>query len=170
MSGAWFIVIAVLINLGIFSSIIIENNPYKNIFKFINLTLIVLLIYLLVFMNPIEYTYDEKIPVYSLEDNITTSGYFSLFGGNIDGHLYYFFFIKTEEGALLFKQIRAGRVKILEQNTDYAYLYNEVKVRKFTRDIFSDKINMYTNNEEVNANYIIVPKGTVIKKYNIDLK
>ncbi len=90
-------------------------------------------------------SYEQNI--YSLEDNLSTSGSFVLGAGSIDTDMYYFYYTKNDMNGFKLNKI----------NSDFVIIY---------QDTNKPYINC-KNNIDCDLH---IPKNTIKIKYNLDMK
>lgn len=110
--------------------------------------------------------YTEKRYIVSLEDNLAFSNSPFVLGiGNIDQNLYYFVRVVKSENPLttVVYKLNASEWDLIEKdNLDKPYLYRKVEKHY---DLFAGGVV-----EKPVEQYIVVPKGTIKKTFNSDLK
>lgn len=110
--------------------------------------------------------YEKKEYIISLEDNLAFSNSVFILGiGSIDQNMYYFVRVVKSENPLttVVYKLDASSWKLIEKdNLDRPYLYQ--KIEKYY-DLLAGGIV-----EEPTEQYIVVPKGTIKKTFNSDLK
>jgi hypothetical protein len=155
-----------MIGMSMFS----DTSIYCNKFMFLFCILIFFAsIASFIFFNPITETEVVRVPIYSLEDNLSNSGSFILGSGYVNQNLFYYYFIKDDTNKMSLIRAYAANIKILEIDGNIAYEVYIVNTRRITKRIFA-RNPYFRLSSRTDCNYIEVPKGTVMKKYNIDLK
>jgi len=156
--------------IGIIALFILDDAdpPLKAIMAFATIVLSILLS--LIIMKAVnEFTEPEKskytIELVNLKSDTTTSGEvsgFIIFNGYIEEKSYYFFMVETEDGGYKRERLPANNsivyeVEGLEQ--PYAEVYTSYQEPTF----------WYLNlEEEIYETKFYVPKGTIIKKFEIN--
>lgn len=104
----------------------------------------------------------SKQEIYSLADNSGAEGRFFLGGGSIETEMYYFYYIKTQ-GAFKIHKVKADDVFLHEDDIKKAYVEERVTKTIHPKNwLIFDLPNTET--------HLIVPKGTVVQYYRIDLE
>ena len=109
----------------------------------------------------------QSTPIYSLQDNALTSGHFFLGGGSINEKPVYSYYIKGEYGYKL-GYTNAEIVEIIESNST-----PRVEIsRKFdpTHKPWYKTMIWFINTGGDTKRIIYVPKGTIIRNFNLDSK
>ncbi len=104
-----------------------------------------------------EVTYTTRIV--SLQDNNRTEGSFSLGSGHIEGVTYYCYYYNHRDGGYALGKVKTSNARIVEWDKDYA-------IKKYT---------MVENKEwgkghMVGGYVFYVPKGTVVRNFNLDAR
>lgn len=109
----------------------------------------------------ITYPYIEYKQIISLQDEVSASGHFHLGYGNVEGEMYYFFYVESQHGGVIIDKI-SGNVEIIEQDRENGLI---VKSETKTKPSWFWSIPLFSESED---SYIIyVPKGTIKFNFNI---
>ncbi|MGH2331088.1 hypothetical protein [Thermoanaerobacter mathranii] len=110
--------------------------------------------------------YTEKKYIVSLEDNLAFSNSAFVLGiGNIDQNMYYFVRVVKSENPLttVVYKLDASKWELIEKdNLDRPYLYQKIEKHY---DLLAGGVV-----EKPIEQYIVIPKGTIKKTFNSDLK
>lgn len=112
-----------------------------------------------------------KEEIITLKDNVETKGSFFVGSGNINGQMKYYFMVKTVDGNIM-KESPATNTYIQETNSDVGY---HMTYKKYTTIDPKHKNNWYYTDKEKEARryskeILIVPNGTILHEYKIDLE
>ena len=113
--------------------------------------------------------YEKKKGIVSVQDNQVTQGHISgglfVFSGTVDGQAKYFYYEKTKEGGYVLKNINATQAVIYQDEDNNPYINYFIEARK------SNKFWMIGENDlSYNVVDFHIPKGSIIREFNLDAK
>ena len=109
--------------------------------------------------NETEY-YSRRANITSIKNNDEIGGHFMLGCGNIEQTEYYYYYYKSVDGYVRGKK-PVNNTFIVEDSSDKPHI--EVKMTHF-----ESKSGLFDYDDEENEKYkIVVPKGTVVNKFEV---
>lgn len=114
---------------------------------------------------PNEYFISKRVDIISLDDGTKINGNFILGSGTIDQESYYIFYEISPNGAISQHKLSVSDTYIYEDQDSSAFI-NYYKLRLTGCKDWGLK-SIFINNDRYNE--IHVPKGTIIRQFNLDL-
>jgi len=114
---------------------------------------------------PSEYVLDNQIEIVALKDNRSIEGDFFLGCGSINSEFYYFFYKKEKDGSLTFDKIAANsHTKIYEEER------KDGMIEIFEKRFIKESHYIFGVPFDSPKCKIHVPKGSVLRQFELDLK
>lgn len=111
-----------------------------------------------------EYVVTEKIELVALQDTGGIRGEFFLGSGSIESEFYYVFYKKTKNGSIKFDKIQANNaVSIWEEERKDGKI--DILKKKF-----KSKFGILFALSETTKYEIFIPKSSILKNFQLDLK
>ncbi len=116
-----------------------------------------ILIIVMCLISTKEVTYTTRIV--SLQDNTRTEGSFALGSGHIEGVTYYCYYYNHIDGGYALGKVKTSNTRIVEWDKDYA-------IKQCTMDENKE----WGKGHMVGGYVFYVPKGTVVRNFNLDAR
>ncbi len=111
----------------------------------------------------------EETELVATKDNFGARGDFVLGSGSVDGSLYYTYFYKGEDGAILNDKVPASRTRIIEEKRSDALLIT--KTVRPEASVRFEKFMVHFSHDVSNATYTLyVPEGSITTEVEMDLE
>ena len=107
--------------------------------------------------NSVNYT------IVAVDDELTTQGHFSIFGGNIDSTYYYYYYGLDEHGGYSIYRVDSREASIQEDATPTTANLEKITMNGVGNcwwSCYRDSYEFYVFH---------VPPGTIVKQYNLNL-